>query len=88
MMLMVFFSSRISPRTSTVILRGKIAVRDGSRYFGDIANLIGEVAGHRVDAIGEILPHAADALHFRLAAEFSFGTDFAGHAGDFGGERR
>ena len=37
--LMVFFSSRISPRTSTVILRDKIAVRHGGGHLGDVADL-------------------------------------------------
>ena len=29
----------------------------------------------------------ADAFHVGLSAEFSFGSDFARHAGDFRGER-
>ena len=30
----------------------------------------------------------ATPLHLGLAAELAFGADLAGHAGDFGGERR
>ncbi len=37
--LMVFFSSRISPRTSTVILLRKVAVGHGGRHLGDVADL-------------------------------------------------
>ena len=37
--LMVFFSSRISPFTSTVILRDKIAAGHSRRHFGDVAHL-------------------------------------------------
>ena len=37
--------------------------------------------------VGEIFPDAADALHFRLAAELAFGADFARHARDFRSER-
>ena len=85
--LMVFFSSRISPRTSTVILRRKIAVRHGGGHFGDVANLAGQVAGHRIDRIRQILPDAGDALHFRLTAESAFGTYFARHARHFRCER-
>ena len=87
MVLMVFFSSRISPRTSTVILRGQIALGDGGGDFGDVADLSGQVAGHGVDDIRQILPDAADALHLRLAAELAFGSDFARHARHFDGER-
>ena len=85
-MLMVFFSSRISPRTSTVILRAEVAVGDGGGDFGDVADLVGQVRGHGVDRFGEILPGAADAFHVRLAAELAFGADFAGHARDFASE--
>ena len=67
-------------------LARKIAAGDGGGDFGDIANLVGQVAGHGVHAVGEILPGAGDAFHFRLSAEFAFGADFARHARDFGGE--
>ena len=43
----------------------------------------GQVAGHGVDAVGEILPDAGDALHLRLPAELAFGADFARHARHF-----
>ena len=87
MVLMVFFSSRISPRASTVILRRKIALGHGRGDIGDVADLVGQVAGHGVDGVGEIFPDSGDAFHFGLAAELAFGTDFAGHAGHFRGER-
>ena len=87
MVLMVFFSSRISPRASTVILRRKIALGHGGGHLRDVTHLVGQVAGHGVDRIREILPDAGDALHIRLAAELAFGTDFARHARDFRGER-
>src|SRR5512132_745969 len=123
---MVFFSSRISPFTSTMILRERspratavvtsamlrtwlvrllameltLSVRSFQvpatpftcawppslpsvptsratrvRSLGDVADLVGEVAGHGVDALRQILPRAGDAAHHRLAAEFSFRTD-------------
>src|SRR5439155_16604099 len=47
----------------------------------------GEVARHEVDAVGQVLPRAGNALHIRLAAQPAFGADLAGHARDLGGER-
>ena len=64
-------------------LAGQIAVGHGRGHFGDVAHLVGQVAGHGVDRIGQILPGARHALHFRLAAELAFGADFARHARHF-----
>ena len=65
---------------------GKVAVGDGGGHFGDVADLAGEVAGHEVDVVGEVLPGAGHAGHLGLAAELAVGADFAGDAGDFAGE--
>ena len=86
MVLMVFLSSRISPFTSTVIFFDRSPLRDGGGHVGDVADLAGEVVGHQVDVVGQILPRAGDAAHLRLAAELAFGADFAGHARHFRGE--
>src|SRR4030095_2172245 len=67
-------------------LAREVAAGDGRRDFGDVANLAGEVGGHQVDVVSEVLPSAANVGYLRLTAEFSFGTDLAGHARDFGGE--
>ena len=69
-------------------LLGKVAVGHRDGHFGDVADLAGEVRGHRVDVVGEILPGAGHAGHRRLAAELAFGADFARHARHFRGERR
>ena len=68
-------------------LAREIAVGHGRGDFGDVTDLIGQVAGHGVHGVGKILPDAADAFHFRLAAELAFRTDFARHARHFAGER-
>ncbi len=65
----------------------QVAARDSRGDVGDVADLGGEVAAHRVDGIGEILPGAGDAGHDGLTAELAVGADLAGDAGDFGGER-
>src|SRR5262249_45588396 len=62
-------------------LARKVAVGHSRGDFGNIADLSGEVAGHEVHAVGEILPHAAHALYLSLATELSFRSDFARHAG-------
>src|SRR6185295_5467492 len=64
-------------------LLGQVALGDRRRHFGDVADLAGQIAGHRVDVVGEVLPGAGDAGHVGLAAEPSLGADLARHAGDF-----
>src|SRR5206468_9590047 len=59
----------------------------GGCHFGDVTYLAGEVRRHRMHVVGYVFPRTGHAAHFGLAAEFSFGTDFAGDAGDFGSER-
>ena len=61
----------------------QVAVGDGRGHVGDVAHLAGEVAGHEVHVVGQVLPRAGDAAHVGLAAELAFGADFAGHAGHF-----
>ena len=68
-------------------LARKVAAGDCRRHFGDVAHLAGQVAGHEVHVVGEVLPRAADAGHLRLAAQFSFRADFARDARHFAGER-
>ncbi len=68
-------------------LLGEVAVGDGGRDLGDVAHLAGEVPGHGVDRLGEVLPGSGHALDVGLPAQFSLGADFAGHARDFRGER-
>src|SRR5262249_8121261 len=59
---------------------------DGGGDFGDVADLTGEVGGHEVDVVGEVLPSAGHAGYAGLAAELAFGADFARDASDFTGE--
>ena len=67
-------------------LSGRSPRAIGRGHFGDVADLAGEVGGHRVDVVGEVLPGTGDARHHGLSAELAFGSDFARHAGDFGRE--
>ena len=69
-----------------MIFLDKIAIGDGGGHFRDVANLAGEVRGHEVHVVREILPGARHAGHLRLSAELAFGAHFARHARDFRGE--
>ena len=64
----------------------QVAVGDRGGDVGDVAHLGGEVAGHEVDVVGQVLPGAGDAVHVGLAAELAFGADFARDARHFRGE--
>ena len=64
----------------------QVAAGDGGRDVGDVADLGGQVAGHEVDAVGQVLPGAGDAGHRGLAAELAFGADLARDARHFRGE--
>src|SRR5439155_392083 len=66
---------------------GKISIRHSCRDFGDVPDLSGEVVRHKVDVVGEVFPGTSHTPHLGLTAEFPFGADFAGHAGDFGSKR-
>ncbi len=65
----------------------QIAFGDGGGHFGDVANLVGQVAGHVVDTVRQILPGAGHAVHFGLTAQLAFSSDFARNARNFGRER-
>ena len=67
-------------------LARQVAARHGRRHLGDVAHLRGQVAGHGVDAVGQVLPGAGDAGHVGLAAEPAFGADLARHARHLAGE--
>src|SRR5690606_16513247 len=68
-------------------LLGKVAVGHRGGDVGDVANLVGQVSGHRVHRVSEVLPSAGHAGNVRLAAKFALGADFARHPRHFGGER-
>src|SRR5439155_7119055 len=68
-------------------LAGEVAVGDGGGDLGDVPDLRGQVAGHRVDRVAEVLPGAGHATYVGLAAELTLGADLAGDARHLRGER-
>ena len=85
--LMVSASARNSPLASTVIFWERSPWATAVVDLGDVADLVGQVAGHEVDVLGEVPPGAGDAAHLGLAAELALGADLARHAGHLVGER-
>src|SRR5207247_5055702 len=67
-------------------LLGQVALGDGRGHLSDIAYLTREVAGHRVDIVGEVFPGPGRPLHVGLAAQPALGTHLARYARDFRGE--
>src|SRR5205814_741153 len=59
---------------------------DRGRDLRDVAHLGGQVAGHVVDVVRQVLPNTGDAGHLGLAAELPFGTDFPRDTRDFADE--
>src|SRR5207248_7141937 len=64
----------------------QVALRHRGRHLGDVADLPGQIGGHRVDAVRQVLPGAGDPAHHRLAAELAFGADLARHARHLAGK--
>src|SRR5262249_47334507 len=61
----------------------QVAHGDGGDDVGDVPHLTGQVGGHHVHVVGQVLPGPGDARHLRLAAQLAFGAHFAGDAGHF-----
>src|SRR4029079_16864630 len=64
-------------------LLGEVAGGHRDGHFRDVANLRGQVAGHLVDVIGEVLPGTGDARHDCLAAQPPFSAHLARDAAHF-----
>src|SRR5207248_584955 len=64
----------------------QVAVGHGGHHPGNAADLGGQVTGHKVDVVGEVLPHPGHAADLSLSAELPLGADLAGDAGHLRGE--
>ena len=81
--LIVFFSSRISPRTSTVTFLVRSPLATAVVTSAMLRTWPVRLPAMRVDAVGQVLPDARHALDLGLAAELPLGADLAGDAGHF-----
>ena len=86
MLLIVSASAATSPIDLTVKVLFEVAVGDRGHDLDDAAHLLGQVGGHDVDGVGQVLPGAGDTGHRRLTAELAFGADLARDARHLGGE--
>ena len=64
----------------------EVAVGHRRRDLGDVAHLAGQVVGHEVDRVGQVLPGAGHARDLGLAAEDALGAHLARDAGHLLGE--
>src|SRR5581483_5776769 len=69
-------------------LLAQVAVGHGGGDPGDVPHLVGQVGGHEVDGVGEVLPRPGHARYPGLTPEAPVGADLAGHPGDLVGEGR
>ena len=68
-------------------LLAQVAVGDRGRDLCDVTHLAGQVAGHQVDVVGQLLPDATDLDRVgRRLAELALGAHLARHARDLGDE--
>ena len=84
---MVFFSSRISPRTVTVILRDRSPFATAVVTSAMLRTCAVRLPAIELTESVRSFQVPADSAHVRLAAEHAFGTHFARHARHFRRER-
>src|SRR4029077_12729114 len=63
----------------------EVAVGDRGDDPGDASPLVGQVARHHVDVVGEVLPDPGNPADVGLAAQLAVAADLAGDAGDLAG---
>ena len=68
-------------------LLAQVAVGHGGGHLGDVSHLPGQVAGHQVHVVGQVLPDAADLdRHGCGLTELALGPHLAGYARELGYE--
>ena len=65
----------------------QVAIRDSGHNLRDSAHLVGQITGHEIHVVSEILPRSRNAFDFGLTTEFSFGANFASNTSYFRSKR-
>ena len=66
-------------------LLAQVAIGHRGGHLGDVSHLTGQVAGHQVDVVGQLLPDPADLDgHGGRLTELALGPDLAGDPGQLG----
>ena len=86
MVLMVFFSSRISPWTSTVILRERSPLATAVVTSAMLRTCAVRLPAMELTLSVRSFQTPPTPLHHGLAAQFALGADLARHARHFGGK--
>ena len=86
MVLMVFFSSRISPCTSTVIFFDRSPLATAVVTSAMLRTWPVRLPAIKLTLSVRSFQVPATPVHLRLAAELAFGADLARHARHLGGE--
>src|SRR5690606_23178776 len=64
-------------------LATQVTVGDGSRHFGDVADLVGQVGCHPIDVAREFPPDPGGVWYLSVATQDSLGADFSSDARHF-----
>src|SRR5207237_3923149 len=67
----------VTPTAPTEI--STLSLHDALPIFRHVSQLDGQIAGHRIDVIGQVLPRAGDTLDLGLAAKLALRPDLARH---------
>src|ERR1700730_2557331 len=68
-------------------LSGQVALGHRGRHARDVAHLVGQVAGHVIHRIRQVLPSSRNVQHLGLSTQLAFRSDFLRHARNFRRER-
>ncbi|KAH3673385.1 hypothetical protein WICPIJ_009837 [Wickerhamomyces pijperi] len=63
-------------------LLGEVTISNSLGDVGDRSNLVGQVGGHSVNIVGQILPCAINTIHHSLTAQNTIDTDVCGQRRD------
>src|SRR5262249_30055592 len=64
----------------------QVSIGDGGDDLDDATHLLGQIGGHEIHGVGQVLPCAGSTRHLRLSTKLAFGADLARDTRDFAGK--